>query len=112
MFLHDSIADAEAEAGSLADGLGGVKRIEDAVGIFHSRSVVCDFDAQSISGEHGADPDFAFTAFFDHSVHGVIQNVQENLLELVKIPGGERQLGFKLAMDANTVELHVVFSKD
>ena len=43
MFLDDAVADAESEAGSLTHALGGVERIEDAVGVLDAWSGVVKF---------------------------------------------------------------------
>ena len=40
VLLHDSVADAEPEAGSLSNILRGVERIEDSLRIFNSRPIV------------------------------------------------------------------------
>ncbi len=37
MFLDDAVADREAEAGSLADGLGGEERVEDPLAAWPGR---------------------------------------------------------------------------
>ena len=44
VFAHDAIADAQAQAGSLAYFLGGEERIEDAVGIRDAGAVVAEDD--------------------------------------------------------------------
>ena len=112
VFFDDAVANAEAEAGSLPYGLGGVKGIEDAMGTFHAGAAVGEFNAEAIAGDDGANPDFAFAAIFADGVYGVIENIQKNLLELVEIAGREREAGIALTMDVDAVELHVVFAKD
>ena len=112
VFFDDAVANAEAEASSLPYGLGGVERIENAVGIFHARAAVGEFDREAIAGDGGANPDFTFTAVFADGVYGVVKDVEKNLLKLVEIAGGEREVGIEIAMDVDAVELHIVFAKD
>ena len=52
------------------------------------------------------------STFFDDRIDGIIHNIEKNLLQLVKISCGDGKVGFKLPVDPNAVELHVVFSKD
>src|ERR1700728_3919218 len=53
MRTNDAVADAQAQAGALADFLGGEKRIEDSLGMRDARAVVakCDFDLSVRSEE-------------------------------------------------------------
>src|SRR5580704_8746573 len=88
MFLDDSITDAQ------------------------SQSVISDFHAQTISDARRSNPDFAVSAFLDYCIHGIIDNVEKNLLKLVNVSRSDGKTRFEFPMDADTVELHVVFSKD
>ena len=47
MFLDDAVADAESEAGALADALGGIEGIEDAVGFLDAGTGVLKFSDDS-----------------------------------------------------------------
>src|SRR6476620_8993517 len=57
VFFHDSVTDAEAEAGPFSDLLGGEKRIEDAVRIGDAMAVVaeCDFDIVLVAARGNID---------------------------------------------------------
>ena len=45
VLFHDTVADAEAESGSLAHALGRVERVKDVLRILDSRSGIVEFRA-------------------------------------------------------------------
>ena len=100
VLLHDSVADAEAKARSLAHRLRGVEGIENRLRILHAGPLSVNSTRSWFPIASGANPDFARTGLFVHRVHRVVQNVQEDLLELVEIAAGEGRLRIELAMDA------------
>ncbi len=85
MLLHDAVADAQAEAGSLADLFGSEEGIENAVGMRNALAVVAERNFDGIPRLGGHDFDAGGTAGFVHGVVGVVQNVQKNLLQLVGV---------------------------
>src|SRR2546427_11671960 len=44
VILHHAVGSAEPEAGAFADGLGGIERIEDPLGITQAGSGIGEFD--------------------------------------------------------------------
>ena len=54
MLLHDSVADAQAQARAFTDGLGGEERIENVLGRFDARSAVGELDEELAVGVRGA----------------------------------------------------------
>src|ERR1700683_3532192 len=91
MLTNDAVADAQAQAGALADFLGGEKRIEDSLGMRDARAVVakCDFDL-SVAVRRG-NLYFPRAPHFLNGIVRVVQNVQKHLLQLVRVADGERQ---------------------
>ena len=85
MFLHDAVADAQAEAGAFADALRGVERIEDALGIFDSGAVVGELGANVAAGRHDANLQLAGASGFKNGIDGIVDDVQEDLLDLMRI---------------------------
>src|SRR4051794_41055735 len=83
VFFHDSVTDAEAEAGSFADLLGGEERIKDAVGMGDAVAVVaeCHLDV-IIFAVRGNIDTWAGYGFTD-SIVGIIQDVEKYLLQLL-----------------------------
>src|ERR1700691_4398395 len=90
VFLHDAVADAEAEAGALADGLGGEERIEDLLGGFDAGSAIGKLDDQLAVVVRGANHQRAAADFFQR-VHGIADQVEENLQNLIGIAENVRQ---------------------
>ena len=85
MRADDAVADAESQAGTFAGLFGGEEGIEDAFGIGDAGAVVHEGDFDVILGTAGADADAAVVARFLDSVVGIIQNIEENLLELLRV---------------------------
>ena len=57
MLLHDAIADAEAEAGSLANLFGGEEGIEDAIGMRDAVAIIAERNFDGVAGFRGHDFD-------------------------------------------------------
>ena len=47
-----------------------------------------------------------------NGIHGVVENIEKNLLELVKVAAGGRELDVKFPPDHDIVKLHIKFPKD
>jgi hypothetical protein len=112
VLLDDAVADAKTETCSLPDGLSGVKRIKDAVWVGYAGTVISKLDAQAIARDLSSNGDFPRRARFLNGIHGVVENIQKDLFELMKIPGSRRELGVKFPPDHDIVMLHVEFPKD
>jgi hypothetical protein len=108
MLLHNAVADAEAEAGSLADLLGGEEGIEDAIGMGNAVSVVGERNFDGIADSGADDLDAGGTADFMHGVIGVVQDVQENLLQLVGVTDDIGQSLIEMFDDFHSVTVEVV----
>ena len=111
MLFHNAVADAQAKSGTLSDGFGGVERIKNPVRILHAGAAIGDFNTQAASIGICANPNIARAIFLAHGIHGIIENVQDNLLQLMEIAAGDGQARIKIAMDTDVVDLHVIFAK-
>src|SRR5919106_4007330 len=90
---HDAPADVEAEAGALADRLGGVEGLED-VGqdrLGDARAGVGDLDDQAVAVAAGADGQPALAVHALHGVDGVLDQVGPDLVELAGVGRQQRQ---------------------
>jgi len=85
VFLHDAVADAEAEAGSLADLFGGEERIENSVGMGNAVAVVAERNFNAVAGLGGHDFDACRPSDFMYCVVSVVQDVEEHLLQLMSV---------------------------
>src|SRR5271166_1231213 len=85
MLLHDAVADAEAEAGSLANLFGGEEGIEDTIGMGDAVAIVAEGYFDGVAGLGGHDFDAGRTANFVNRVISIVQDVQKNLLQLVGV---------------------------
>src|ERR1700758_2178703 len=85
MFLHDAVADAEAETGSLPDFLGGEEGVEDFVGVDDAVAVVDEGNFDGIAGTSRGDLDASGASDFVNRIVSVIQNVEKDLLQLVGV---------------------------
>ena len=81
-FLRDAVANAQAQACALADGLGGVKRIERSIQICEAGPRILELDDDAPAVARGADANLALFAFF-HRVDRIVQNVQQHLFQFV-----------------------------
>ena len=85
MFLHDAVADAESQPRAFADALGGVEGIEDALGIFDSGAIVGELRANVAVLRCDANLQLAAAPGFENRIHRIVDDVQEYLLDLVRI---------------------------
>src|SRR5689334_25110304 len=93
MLFHDSVADAQSEPRSLANTLRRIERFEDTARFFYAGSGVLDFDCQgSIDDTHPHHQAMFFglltygrVCLVGHRVQAVVYDVEEDLLQLVRI---------------------------
>jgi len=93
VLFHDSITDAQSQAGPLADALRGVERLKDARRLFDTGARVLNLNVDPVVlGKDGhlhsaltrtLVPFFDF--FLDDRIQAVVHDVQENLLQLMRI---------------------------
>src|SRR6266849_4330427 len=85
MFADDSVADAQAEAGSLPYFLGSEEWIKDAVRIGNTVAVIAERDLDEILQACGHDFNTRQPAGLAYRVIGIVNNVKEDLLQLMGI---------------------------
>src|ERR1700721_3882436 len=103
MLGDDSVADAEAEARAFADRLGGVERIKNPRGVLHSGAAVGEFHENIFFVYPGSDPKIALCGVPQNRVNCVVNQVQENLLQLVRIGWNKRKILRQLQVYADLV---------
>src|SRR5208283_4273806 len=101
MFGDDAIADAESEPGALPDRLGGVEGVENARRVFYAGPAIRKFDEELPAFHSCPHPQVALCAFFQDRVHGVIDEVKKDLLQLVRIGGSLGKIGREIEMHAD-----------
>src|SRR5277367_1780135 len=111
MLGDNPVANAEAKSGSLADGFRGVKRIEDARGVLYSRAGIRKFNEHLIAFDSGMHPDFAGRALFEDGIHRVIDEVQKNLLQLVRIGGDLRKILRQIKLELDLAHAKVIVAE-
>src|SRR5882757_9256900 len=111
MGAHDAVANAQAESSAFTGLLGGVKRIEDPLRIGDSGSVVRNGHLNRIAAQPRADTDAPTMPRLLYRVIGVIENVQENLLQLLRIAEGRRQILIEFLNDFYSVTDEIVTSE-
>ena len=99
VLLDDTEADAEAEAGALADRLGGVERIKDAVRLLDAGAVVGEKNDDVGTIAHGFDGKDT-VVFGGQGIDGVADDIEKYLHELIAVAANAGQHGFKLKIDA------------
>ena len=101
MFRHNSIADAQTQASSLANRFRGVERIEHPGNFLHSGSIVDELDDQAVRIRilRRSHPQFAVGLHSQDRVDRIVQDVQEHLLQLMRIGRNLRQI-FRRIHDA------------
>ena len=108
VLLHNAVADAQAEAGSLANLFGGEEGIEDAIGVGDTVAIVAEGNFDGIVGLGGHDFDTSGAADFVHGVIGVVQDVQKNLLQLVSVTDNVGKIFVEVFDDVDAVAVEVV----
>ena len=92
MFRNNSVTNAKPETSSLSNRLGGIERIENSGRIFDARAAVGKLYDKLIALLGGSNPQIAICRFFQDGVHRIVNQIQEHLLQLVRIGRGRRQV--------------------
>ena len=90
VLLHDSLADREPEPGAFAFRLGGEERLEHLgrERLRHAGPVVDHVDGHAVEPAAGAHQDQAGPAGAGDRLRGVVDQVDEDLLDLVRVDLG------------------------
>src|SRR5713101_2173263 len=97
VLLDQSVANAQTEPGALAHRLGGVKRIEHQLRLLYAGARIAELDHYIRALAHRANGQHA--AHFLHRIHGVADDVEENLQQLIGVAANAGQDGFGLQFD-------------
>ena len=84
VFGDNSVADAQAQPSSFADGFRGVEGIEDAGSVLHAWTAVSKLDEQPVAVRSGANPQVAIGGVFQDGIHRVVHQIQKDLLQAGK----------------------------
>src|SRR5207249_1974824 len=108
VFVNNSVADTQAQSCAFPDFFGGEERIEDSFGMRNSQSVIAEADLHIIVLAAAADFDARSSAGFPNCIVSVVQDVQEHLLQLMRVASDVRQTLIQLLNHFHTVALEVV----
>src|SRR5882724_1376737 len=108
VFANDSIANAEAQARSLPDFLGGKKGIKNSFRRDNADTVVAETDFHVVGGKSGDNFDARQASGFANGVVGVVQDVEKNLLELQRIADDIRHVFAEVLDDLDTMAIQIV----
>src|SRR6266852_7927317 len=108
MLLDDAVADAQTKAGSFSDLLGGEKGIENAVRMGDAVAIVAERDFQSIAGLGRRDLDARRATYGVHGVVGVVEDIEKDLLQLMRVTNDIGQSFIKVLDDFDTMTIEVI----
>src|SRR5207248_7506992 len=99
MLAQNSVTDAQPQSSSLAYFLSGEEGIKNALAMNDSLPVICEHNLVRISTLPGRNFNATRATLVAHRVIGVVQNVQNHLLQLVRVAGNLWQIGLQLLDD-------------
>ena len=110
MLLDDAVADRQPQPGPLPDPLGGEERIEDLLQMIglDAGAVVLDADPDTRGRPAGRDAQHALAVRLGHRLLGVDDDVQDDLLQLVRIGQGLRQVLREIGLHLDVAHAHLV----
>src|ERR1043166_1493082 len=110
VFVNDAVGKTEAEARALAGFFRGEERIENPFQIFFgdAGAVVGNGDAHAAMIRFGAHAKFAFALVTVHCLPRIVHEIQEHLLNLMRIDEHRRQIRFELRDDFDVTGAHLV----
>src|SRR5262249_24714153 len=111
VLLHDAVADTEPQSRAFAHTLGGVERIEDSLGILDPRSVVDKLRGYVSALADHANLKLSRSPRLQNGIDGVVDDIQEDLLNLMRIGHHHRRFGWSLAVDLDVIDLEIVVAQ-
>src|SRR5580658_10451191 len=108
MRVDDPVANAQTQPSSLADLFCCEEWIKNALGMCDSRTVILEKDLQMPVAARRRNFNSSGTLDLSHRIIGVVEDVQENLLQLVRIADDERQILFEVFRKFHTVIRQIV----
>jgi hypothetical protein len=94
VLAYDALADRESQPGALAFALGGEKRLEDLrrQRLRHARPIVDEIDRHAVQPTPGPHDDGARPAGGRDGLGGIVDQIDEDLLNLVRLDVRHRQV--------------------
>src|SRR5208282_530162 len=111
VLLHNSVADAEAKPGALANILGGIKRIENSLGVLDSGPVIGKLRGHKAVVARNANPQLPRATRFQNGVYCVVDDVQKDLLDLMGVGDHHGGLWSQLFFHGNVIDLEIVVAQ-
>ena len=103
VLAHNAIADTQAKSGSLAHLFGGKERVKDALRMQDAMTVVAERDFRELAAKRCHDLNPGRPSGFPYCVISIIDDVQEYLLQLVRIANNLGQIAVKVLDDFNSM---------
>src|SRR5262249_49245158 len=107
MLLDYPVADAEAKTSSLSRAFGSKERIENAIQVGKSRAIVAESHNHLVALECGFNRDLLLLQIADR-VQGVVEDVQEHLLEHVLLDHYAGKISGNLCSELNSLTAEFV----
>ena len=111
MLLHDTVANTESQPCAFANVFGGVEGIENLAGLFDSRPGILKFREHIAIFCGHANFQAAALPGFQHGVDGIIDDVEEYLLELMRVGGHGRKVGVNLLLQLYVIYPQIVVTQ-
>src|SRR5579859_674304 len=108
MLTQNPIADTQSQTGALADLFCREKWIEDAFRMDYPLAVIGECDLVHAAALMAGDGDAARPVAVTHSIIGVVEDVEDYLLQLVRIADDLRQVGLQFLADLDVVAAEIV----
>src|SRR5579864_7029692 len=91
VLAHDSVANAQPQPCAFSNSLGGEERIKNPLRVLNAVAVIAKDDFGGAVEQPGLQQNPRRPASFAHRVVSVVQDIQEHLLQLVRIADNVRQ---------------------
>src|SRR5258708_10083071 len=108
MLLQNAITNAEAEAGTFSYFFRGEERVENLVGMGDAIAVVAERNFNGVAGLGGDDLDARRSPDFVDGVVGIVQDIEKDLLQLVRIAHDVGQSLVKMLHDVDALAVAVL----
>src|SRR5262245_861344 len=112
MFFDDPVTDTQTKTSAFADTLRCIERIEDSVGIFNSNAAVEELNPKLTVGiVHPHFKPAPTLTRLENRIDRVVDDVQEDLFELMRVGRDRRHLRRYIALDEDIVYPQIVIAQ-
>src|SRR5215468_5438481 len=98
VLFHNAVADAQTQAGSLAYDFGRIERIENMFWIIQPRPRIVKLADHVAVVAIYTDAQQPAASAIEHGIGGIVDDVEIDLLELMRIGNHRRQHGIEVAI--------------